>query len=272
MWTQSFTAPTENEGVRVPLLLSVLISLYACSPTRVLTPLSLDDVEEALESPSGELEITDAKGLAYTVLATDRLVSTFTIAAPELPGFQRSPLFDPRDLGDCVREHNRGFDIDYVCLGHPSGTLRVEATGEFANENGDYDVKLDAISIEEGIVIEGSAMMRVSGIANPTSPERTVVAPIAYVAGLPERFEAVERTAVVLNNDRGDETLSCVTTTLQKTFVFRSLESPDPEELLYTVRDKKNVWDCISRLEGLSILKSECRTPIGQGDFAVLEF
>lgn len=263
---------TENVGVGRSLIL--VITSSACSPTSVLTSMSLDAVEDAIGEPTGELEIADARGLAYRVLGTDAIVRSLAPAASRLPGVHRSPLFPQQDMGSCVEERQGGLHIDYACAGG-SGTLRLDASGDFANENGDYAIAMDGLSTEAGIAIDGEAEMRVAGVANPTAPERTSIAPIAYVEGLPDRYEAIEQSAIVVDNERGHEAMACVTMLLGESFAYEVGEAAHAGELVYRIRDRRNVWDCRSELDrsrGLAIAASECRTPIGQGDYAVLRF
>lgn len=259
-----------NSLSRAALCIGVLAS--ACSPTGALTRLDVDGIDDRLAAPSGELESTDALGLAYLILNTREVLGVIRPSVAELPGLNRSPLFEQAEVIQCRSDDDQGFVIDYDCLPEKSGKLRVAADRGFANENGDYTLELQNVSVKTGIRIEGSALMRVEGVANPTKVEKTIIAPIGFVTGSPERFDAVEKTAIVVDNTRGKEKLACLTVVLDETYSWSVTDSRRDGELGYSIRDKRNIWDCTSQVDGMSILSSECRTPIGQGDFAVLRF
>ncbi len=254
------------------VVLSAVAATAACTPLGALQPYDIDRVEQDLDSPSGELETTDSLGLAYMIFATRAVLSGVTVASAELPGLNRSPLFDQEDVVQCRSEVENGFEIDFECLPEKQGTLRVTNSSGFANENGDYRLQLEDLSVVPGLSIDASADMRVEGVANPTMVERTTVAPLGFVNEMPERFRAVEQTAFVVENERGREKLSFVTVILEDTYAWAVTDSRRDGELGYTIRDRRNLWDCTSEVDGTSILSSECRTPVGQGDFAVLRF
>lgn len=244
----------------------------ACTPLGALQPYDVDRIEDDIEAPSGELETTDSLGLAYMIFATRAVLAGVSVASAELPGLNRSPLFDQEDVVQCRSEAENGFEIDYACLPEKSGRLRVTAASGFANENGDYRLGLEGLSVVPGLSIDANADMRVEGVANPTMTERTTVAPLGFVNEMPERFRAVEQTAFVIDNTRGKEKLTFVTIILEDTYAWTVTDSRRDGELGYTIRDRRNIWDCTSEVDGTSILSSECRTPVGQGDFAVLRF
>lgn len=254
------------------LVLVTVVACAACTPLGALQPYDIDRVEQDLESPSGELETTDSLGLAYMIFATRAVLAGVGVAAAELPGLNRSPLFDQDDVVQCRSEVEGGFEIDYECLPDKGGRLRVTTASGFANENGDYRIQLEGLSVVAGLSIDATAEMRVEGVANPTMVERTTVAPLGFVNEMPERFRAVEQTAFVVENERGKEKLSFITVVLEDTYAWAVTDSRRDGELGYTIRDRRNVWDCTSEVDGTSILSSECRTPVGQGDFAVLRF
>ena len=116
--------------------------------------------------------------------------------------------------------------------------------------------------------------MRVEGIANPLAVEKTTLAPTAIVDGMPRFFERLEQAGIVIDNSRGNEDLYYVVAVLAATFVAQVDEVQSTDEyLVYTVRDAKNLWSCTTRItEDNGLCGSECRTPVGQGDFAELRF
>ena len=246
---------------------------FACTPTGALTRLDVDGIDDRLALPSGELEETDALGLAYLIINTREVLEAIAPAAAELPGMNRSPLFDQSDVVQCRKDDDSGYEIDYDCLPEDrSGALRVDPERGFANENGDYRIELKNISVKDGVTVEADALMRVEGVANPTKVEKTIFAPVGFVRGMPPTFDAVEQTAIVVDNTRGKEKLSCLTMVLDQTYAWSVTDSKRDGELGYSIRDKRNIWDCTSQVDGTTIVSSECRTPIGQGDFAVLRF
>lgn len=272
-----FVARTaENGGAVRAKIVSVItimgVVAFGCSPTGALTAMPIEGIDDRIAAPSGELEVTDALGLAYMISATRAFFVGVAASSAELPGLNRSPLFDHDEVVQCRTEEPDGFSIDYDCLPEKEGRLRIFAESGFANENGDYRLQLDALSVEEGLTLDATARMRVEGIANPTKVEKTIIAPVGFVDGLPDRFRAVENTAIVVDNTRGSEKVTCVTIILGETYAWTLTDSRRDGELDYSIRDKRNIWECTSQIDGASILGSECRTPVGQGDFAVLKF
>lgn len=252
---------------------AAFFALSGCGTAGSLTPMDLDAVEQALGAPSGELEGTDARGLAYTVFNARTILSIMTVAAEALPGIDRSPLFEPESVEGCRSEVPRGFEIDMPCLGYPFGKMRVQAQSELANDNGTYEITLDKAAVEEALIAEGTFLMRVEGIANPVAIEKTSIAPTAVIDGMPRFFETLEGAGIVVDNSRGNEALYYVVAVLSGTYVIQVDEiTSTAEALVYTVQDNKNLWSCSSQLSGNQILESECRTPVGQGDFAELKF
>ncbi|MCA9549092.1 MAG: hypothetical protein KC933_03590 [Myxococcales bacterium] len=249
--------------------------LAGCDPTGALIPMDLDTIEQALGAPNGELETTDARGLAYTIYNLRTVLQAVEVAAEALPGIDRSPLFeaDAPDLTGCIKDVPRGFEVDFPCLGLVAGKLKLEAMSELANDNGTYQLSLTRASLSEGLYAEGSFQMRVEGIANPVAVEKTTLAPVARLNGMPRFFETVEQAGIVIDNSRGNEALYYVASVLDATFVVQVDETQSTDTaLLFRVQDVKNLWTCTSKLDGNTITSSECRTPVGQGDFAELRF
>lgn len=248
--------------------------LAGCDPTGALQALDLDRIELALGAPTGELEATDARGLAYTVYNARTVLAAVAVGAEALPGIDRSPLFQPpRQLSGCSKEVPRGFEVDFPCLGLVAGKLRLEAMSELANDNGTYQLTLTRASLTEGLYAEGTFQMRVEGIANPVAVEKTTLAPVARLKGMPRFFEVLQESGIVIDNSRGNEALYYVVAVLDGTFVIQVDEQQSSDTaLVYAVEDVKNLWSCVSKLEGRTITDSECRTPVGQGDFAELKF
>ncbi len=243
-----------------------------CGVKEALTPLDLDLIEQALGAPSGELEATDARGLAYTLYNARTILEVAVVSAAALPGIDRSPLFVPTALEGCQRDVPRGFEIDMPCLGHPTGKVRLEAQSELANDNGTYQLTLARASVQPDLIVDGAFPMRVEGIANPVAVEKTTLAPAAVIDGMPRFFETLEQVGIVVDNSRGKEALYYVISVLNGTYVVQ-VESMAPEgTMVYTVQDVKNLWNCISHVDAHQISDSECRTPVGQGDFAELKF
>lgn len=243
-----------------------------CGASGSLAPLDLDQVEQALGAPTGELEATDARGLAYALYNTRSVLEVALAAASALPGIERSPLFTPTDLEGCQKDVARGFEVDLPCLGHPTGKVRVQAQSELANDNGTYELTLARASIRSDLIVDGAFPMRVEGIANPVAVEKTTLAPIAVIDGMPRFFETLEQTGIVIDNSRGNEAVYIVLSVLQGTFVVQVDDKAPEGTLAYTVQDVKNLWSCSSMVKDHEITQSECRTPVGQGDFAELKF
>lgn len=258
--------------MRYPAIASALL-LCACDATGALEAIEIEQVEQALGAPTGELERTDARGLAYRVYNARTVLRIVEVPSAEMPGIDRSPLFVPTDLEGCASDIPRGFEVDLPCLGHPSGQIRVQANSELANDNGGYSVQLQGASVEADLEVDGTFEMRVEGIANPVAIEKTTLAPVVVVDGMPRFFEALESAGIVIDNTRGQEAIYYVVVALGRSFVIQVDETEStPERLVYTVQDVKNMWTCTSALSGHEILGSSCRTPVGQGDFAQLEF
>ena len=257
----------------LPSALGALVVLAGCDPTGALVPLDLDRIEQALGAPTGELETTDARGLAYTVYNARTVLSAVTVAAEVLPGIDRSPLFMPRQLSGCTKDVPRGFEVDFPCLGLVAGKLRLEAMSELANDNGTYQLSLTRASLAAGLYAEGTFQMRVEGIANPVAVEKTTLAPVARINGMPRFFEVLEEAGIVIDNTRGNEALYYVVAILGGTFVIQVDEQQSSDTaLVYSIEDAKNLWSCVSKRDANTITESECRTPVGQGDFAELKF
>lgn len=262
---------------RLPPLLSVLaagsLGFAGCGTSSSLTALDMERVEQALGAPTGELESTDARGLAYTVYNARTLLDVVAVAAERLPGIDRSPLFTPTDLEGCTDDVARGFEVDLPCLGLHTGKLRLQAQGELANDNGTYELALERASLSPALIVDGAFPMRVEGIANPVAVEKTTLTPTAVIDGMPRFFDTLEQAGIVIDNTRGDEALYYVVAVLDSTFVVQVDEQvSDEATLAYSVQDVKNLWSCSSQVQDQQILDSECRTPVGQGDFAELRF
>ena len=259
-----------GSGTAVVLFAAFLFS--ACSPEQKLTALAVEDVESGLANPTGALENTDTMGLAYVILGTHHVLAVLIVSSSRLPGVDRSTLFEHGDIDNCTREVGASVEVDYQCLGHASGKLRIEAAGRFASANGDYDLSIGGASVSAGVTVRGAVAMRVQGVANPTRTERVIMNVTAIASGLPERFEAVHETGIVLDNDDQGERLMFVSRVLGETFAWSRRASTLDTEIIYSIQDRNNYWDCSSRVEDRRITESECRTPIGQGDFAALRF
>jgi hypothetical protein len=244
----------------------------ACSPTAHLDPLPLETLEAQLAAPTGALEETDALGLAYAILGTDVALSATLVAATELPGVRRSPHFALVEVASCGQHDEQKMIVDYPCLGFPAGQLGIVSDSLTPNENGDYELSLEAIDLGAGAEVDGSALMRVEGVANPTTTERALLSPIAHLEAFPERFAELSRVGLRIGLTRGAEEIEGVAEILGETFSFRFTDTNSPAGALYSVRDARNLWTCRSERDGRQILKSECKTPVGHGDFAVLRF
>lgn len=258
-------------ATRARLLSAASLFLFACDPTARLQSFPLDDVDAAMKLPTGALERTDALGLAYTVLGTQRFLRASLVAADQLPGLRLASAYAAATASRCARREDLRTAVDYGCLGFPSGELDVRALSRHPNDNGDYALELSGIDLAEGEVLDGSSPMRVEGVANPTEPERVVFAPVATLEGFPRFFTDLEHVAVRISTAGGEQGTDCVTTVLEDTFVFQVL-ALDEAALSFAVRDARNLWTCRSELEGRRIRHSECRTPVGQGDYARLRF
>lgn len=258
---------------RLPLIFILALGAASCGSAGALTPLDLDQVEQALGAPSGELELTDARGLTYTVYNARTVLRLIEVAAESLPGIDRSPLFEQTDLAGCESAVARGFEVDMPCLGHHTGKLRLQAMSELANDNGLYELTVARASLSPALIVDGKFPMRVEGIANPVAVEKTTLAPTAVIDGMPRFFETLEQVGIVVDNTRNSEALYYVVAALGTTFVVQVDELTSREDkLVYTVQDVKNLWSCSSQVQDNTILDSECRTPVGQGDFAELRF
>ncbi|MCB9653845.1 MAG: hypothetical protein H6729_06915, partial [Deltaproteobacteria bacterium] len=55
------------------------------------------------------------------------------------------------------------------------------------------------------------------------------------------------------------------------TYAF-SVTSKASDRVQFRVNDVRNTWSCEATLNGAVVIETECRTPIGQGDYAVLHF
>lgn len=254
------------------LSLATTLGIVGCGASGSLTALDLDQIEQALGAPTGELEATDARGLAYALYNTRSVLEVASVASGALPGIDRSPLFQPTDLEGCQSEAPRGFEIDMPCLGHPTGKVRLQAQSELANDNGAYELTLARASVRTDLIVDGAFPMRVEGIANPVAIEKTTLAPTAVIDGMPRFFETLEQTGIVIDNSRGNEALYYVISVLEGSFVVQVDDNAAEGTLVYTVQDVKNLWSCTSMVSEHEITNSECRTPVGQGDFAELKF
>lgn len=243
-----------------------------CSATAHLDPLPLDQVESALAAPTGALEATDALGLAYVILGADVALNATLVAASELPGVRRSPHFALVEVASCGQHEPARMVVDYPCLGFPAGQLGIVSESLTPNENGDYDLSLEGINLGEGAEVDGDAHLRVEGVANPTTTERALLAPVARLGSFPERFQELDQVGLRIGLTRGAEDVEGVAVILGETYAFRFTDTHSKAGALYSVRDARNLWTCRSEREGRQILKSECKTPVGHGDFAVLRF
>lgn len=258
---------------RLPLLILLALGAASCDSVGALTSLDLDTIEQALGAPTGELESTDARGLTYTVYNARTVLGIVEVGAEALPGIDRSPLFEQTDLSGCMSDISRGLEIDMPCLGHHTGKLRLQAQSELANDNGLYELDVARASLSPELIVNGKFPMRVEGIANPVAVEKTTLAPVAQIEGMPRFFDTVEEVGIVIDNTRNSEALYYVVAALGATFVIQVDEVTSAEDkLVYTVQDVKNLWSCASQVQDNEILDSECRTPVGQGDFAELRF
>lgn len=244
----------------------------ACSPTAHLDPLPLETLEAQLAAPTGALEETDALGLAYAILGSDVALSATLVAATELPGVRRSPHFALVEVASCGQHEAQRMVVDYPCLGFPAGQLGIVSESLTPNENGDYELSLEAIDLGAGAEVDGSALMRVEGVANPTTTERALLSPVARLEAFPERFAELSRVGLRIGLTQGAEEIEGVAEILGQTYSFRFTDTNSPAGALYSVRDARNLWTCRSERDGRQILKSECKTPVGHGDFAVLRF
>jgi hypothetical protein len=243
-----------------------------CAPTAHLDPYPVADLESSLLAPTGSLEETDALGLAYAILGTEVAIQAALVSASELPGVRRSPEFVAVEIRNCGKRDAARMVVSYPCLGWPQGELAIASTTLTPNENGDYDLELLQIDLGAGAMIDGSATLRVEGVANPTTTERALLAPIAVLDGFPERFDHLSRVGVRIDLTRGSEKVESLAEILGQTYAFRFDEKSGPSVVNYTVRDARNVWTCRTEVDGQRILRSECKTPVGHGDYAVLRF
>ncbi len=247
--------------------------LMACGGGVPLDPLDFDRMQQALGAPTGELELADARGIAYTILNLRSVRRALDLASAEIPGVQRSPLFTKPSVDGCVNEVARGVEVDFGCLGDTAGKLSVVAKSELANDNGNYDVVFDRSNAEPNLRVDGTARMRVEGISNPVAVEKTSIAPILLVRGRPRFFEELDRAGIVILNERNEEELFFVIEAQGATFVVTpETENESDNPMRYGLRDVKNQWNCSADLQDEALGSGVCRTPVGQGDFAQLEF
>ncbi|MCC7385157.1 MAG: hypothetical protein IT384_25140 [Deltaproteobacteria bacterium] len=246
-------------------------ALVACGPTVNLEPFPLEAIDDGMATPTGILEDTDALGLAYAAFEAHRFMSVLLIAADQIPGIRRSGRYAGAESSHCADGDEVVKRIDYACLGHPAGRLELRSVTINANDNGDYRLELSEIDVGAGDVIDGSARLRVEGVANPTIPERSLLAPVARLGGFPDFFSTLQRVAVRVFSQRGSEGTDGILEMLGRTYAFQII-SVEADRLRYTLRDARNVWTCRSEVSGRTIGSSECRTPAGQGDYAVFEF
>jgi hypothetical protein len=248
-----------------------IVLAFGCSPAGDLVPFPLAEVEDHLAMPTGALERTDALGVAYAAFETDRFMTFAAVVADQIPGLRQSSRYAELDSSACTEKEDLFTRVDYRCLGHPDGELTVRALGRYPNDNGEYELELSGVDLGHGDRIDGTAHLLVEGIANPTAPERAILIPVARLGGFPRFFSLLERVAVEMSTENGDEGVEYLSSILNATFVAEVQEVTD-SSLLYTVRDAGNLWTCRSERDEMRLMGSECRTPVGQGDFGVLRF
>lgn len=244
----------------------------ACSPTADLKHLSMDEISARVSEPTGALETTDPLRLAYSVLETAYVVESLETAAEVIPGLDRFRLFDRMEARRCQVPYKDGKLVDYTCLGYPSGVLRLIPVHAAANENGDYDIHLNSVSLDGKVQLLSDLRMRVEGIANPLVDESIRLSIRSLGVGLPERYEALDSTGIVFDNTEGDEHIECVTEVYGQTFAFRIRTVRFGEEVTFELSDARNLWECTMDLDGARIAGGHCQTPQGDGDWAVLRF
>ncbi|MBK8012598.1 MAG: hypothetical protein IPK13_14705 [Deltaproteobacteria bacterium] len=270
-------------AVSVAFVFAVVSAFVSgCAPFAGFESFALDEVEPALDQPTGVLESTDGLRLTYSILGADRLTDLLRFSASELPGLRRissstaNTSDNPGQDAECKQDDGTMVFVDYACLGLRAGGIRVTARAETPNENGDYAVELlglngaPAMTTPE-LLIDGEANMRVVGIANPNADDRIIIAPVALLDGLPEDFQRLENVGARLRISNGRWIVDHVASQFDVTFAL-SVTGKTTDRVAFRVNDVRNTWSCEAKLEGAIVMETECRTPVGQGDYAVLRF
>ncbi|MCC6811677.1 MAG: hypothetical protein IT381_29875 [Deltaproteobacteria bacterium] len=250
----------------------LFLCFAACESEQAAQEADLARLVEASESPTGALETTNSKLLAYTVWSTQRVVDAIAAAASELPGLRQSPTFKKGDAAPCRSGEMRKMSIDYGCLGFASGTLKLLAHGRYPNDNGDYEITLAKIAAAEGEgAIDGTMMLHVEGLGDEDRDDQALMSISAKISGLPESYATLDRPGIVASVDEKGGPIYGFAKVYDQTFVFKDVARVEAR-LIYSIRDRKNLWGCESAIDGETIGESQCRIPEGSGDWAILRF
>lgn len=236
---------------------------------------TLERLEDDAESPTGVLETTDAKALAYTIYGTQRVVDAIASASSELPGLRQSPVFARGDASECARGTMQKLAVDYGCLGYGAGRMTMRARGAYPNDNGDYDLTLTDVHQNGEGAISAKITLHVEGLGDGDLEDKVLFVLDATLAAAPESFATISGPGLVASVEKGGGAVYGLARVQEKTFVFKNLVRTADNHFVYDVRDKKNLWHCDSALSaehGDTIEASNCRVQEGTGDWAILRF